>query len=237
MERLKEVFREHAEAHANEMMQDMFVCLGQEGEKVARLRGALESRGVDTRALLADLDEEEDSAFGERKSIVCDINYRVVGGDGAELQSRGGRPALEPAARTAAPAEGPGGGCATGDTAADGRSPAAEQTLSQTKRRGRAAARSLSFNNQRGEVPAGDGGAGEAATVLGEIDVNAGGGARESPKKKNRRKGRKSSKKKAPPPPPPDGAEGKGKSAFQQTQKRRTLIVFTGADGAVSRRR
>ena len=110
MERLKEVFREHAEAHANEMMQDMFVCLGQEGEKVARLRGALESRGVDTRALLADLDEEEDSAFGERKSIVCDINYRVVGGDGAELKNRGGLPALEPATRTAAPAEGPRGG-------------------------------------------------------------------------------------------------------------------------------
>ena len=42
-------------------------------------------------------DEEEDGAFGASKSVVCDINYRVVGGDGAELKNRGGLPALEPA--------------------------------------------------------------------------------------------------------------------------------------------
>jgi hypothetical protein len=50
-----------AEAEAEEQMADLLVCLGEEDRKIERLRALLEERGVDTEAIMAELEEENEA--------------------------------------------------------------------------------------------------------------------------------------------------------------------------------
>ena len=72
-----------AEAEAEEQMADLLVCLGEEDRKIERLRALLEERGVDTEAIMAELEEENEAR----------LRALVGGEDGNDLgdETRGNR--------------------------------------------------------------------------------------------------------------------------------------------------
>ena len=242
------------------MMQDMFICLGQEGEKVERLKKALEARGVDAHALLADLEDDGEGTLGE-KNVVCDIAYRVVDGNGcfdsqkvledSESMARNHgetSPAVSTGEDRACTGHSGEGGCT--DSAAP------SERLSQTSRRERAAARSLNFSSKSASGPMRDTNTSDVKqetrgdspknidtpAVLGEINVNTNCTAGREQGKKTRRKNRKEKKKKQQDieatssnlnKKDPDPEKRKEQNAFNQ-KKKRTLIVFTAVNGAVN---
>ena len=78
IKKLEQLVATEVESQVESTVADLLICLGQEGEKVERLRATLEDvYGVNTSTLLAGIEDDEDICGPARKSVVLDIQYRV----------------------------------------------------------------------------------------------------------------------------------------------------------------